>query len=743
MAGERHGTASWPGVEGTVESCEYTCSHGIMPGTAMLACHPTGLPAMLGDLVITDGVGTVRLPACRVVDYTVRQDGQGTRLTLSIQDRRWRWSGGRIDGCYNQLDPRGKLIPWTVRAPKELALLCLQAMGEPRYDIDALPPGLSSGEALAAVGNRILQAGELLPATGVNPPINWYAIPPSQALQQVAEMFGCRVVYDPLTDSVIVAKVGVGGDLPAGSLSSQGPSLRPPDAPSAVQVVGSPTLYQGRFWLQPVGEEWDGSYVPIDLLSYSPARREPATQQWAVEITYGLVDLAVGYEIIAGATGTDDALSGISFIRSPLAMETADDIALALATQVNASNEPLIRGNLTATAAGPVVTITGVKPGYAFKVAARMKYSFTADNTIVAELARVAVAPLRHRWAESVPGAFDDAQATDRLTKSQAVALAQKTVFRLFQLTGVDVSDRTSAGAPMKVPGYPGPIVRRQQVVLTGEQVDQVVPYSGDPSILAANAEEVERYIRDLYSGYSRGKAAAVYGRVAHDVFDASGLVHDRAGQNTPEGEIVPVPFHVEVFHQLVAFSSPVWKWAGDGTVGYPSLQLQTGVMVRDAATNQLSAFSLSRPLPGGNPLAPPRTEVHDDVQANVTSTYDGEGNIASASLLEADALVRAGHYLTGMTLRYAVGNGQAAEYNGIVPVRMDGAVMQASWSVGPGGAATRASRNFEFSPYVPPYPARRRAEAMPPPADGGPQQVALADEAEAKRVARLGRARG
>ena len=132
----------WPGVV-SVASVTYTCSHGISPGTVILTTYPQqGQIATSGDLVIGDGTNLVTLRDCRV--SRLRGDGgaQGQSWTLEIQDRRWRWPGlASISGSYNQLDNRGKLIPWTIRSPVELAQLCIAAMGEKGAKI-ILPDGL-------------------------------------------------------------------------------------------------------------------------------------------------------------------------------------------------------------------------------------------------------------------------------------------------------------------------------------------------------------------------------------------------------------------------------------------------------------------------------------------------------------------------------------------------------------------------------------------------------------------------
>src|SRR5262245_23310608 len=142
MAGERHGVISYPGLQSFV-SGTYTCSHGITPGEIIIVCNPQDKPLPpIGDVTLTDGVGTLILRDCRITDIKSQRDGQGvTTWVISLRDRRWRWQFGAIRGAYNVLDPHSKLKPMTIRSPVELAVAALTAMGEVNYELN-LPPGL-------------------------------------------------------------------------------------------------------------------------------------------------------------------------------------------------------------------------------------------------------------------------------------------------------------------------------------------------------------------------------------------------------------------------------------------------------------------------------------------------------------------------------------------------------------------------------------------------------------------------
>src|SRR5262249_36764923 len=143
-----------------------------------------------------------------------------------------------------------------------------------------------------------------------------------------------------------------------------------------------------------------------------------------------------------------------------------------------------------------------------------------------------------------------------------------------------------------------------------------------------------------------------------------------------------------------------------------PLLVLQTAVLVRNEENNQVEKFRLVRPL--GASALNPHVAVFEDLQAGVIGTYSfATYQITSVSLLEADPLIRAEHYLDGLEARCQGGDGLVMGYNGIRAISLDGAVRQVTWSVGPAGAETTASRNTEHNVWIEPFPVRRRAEFL------------------------------
>jgi hypothetical protein len=737
-------SAVWPGVLG-VESCVGTVSHGVSPSVFVLTTIPQlAAPAERGDLVITDGLGAIRFRDCKVDSVSGTAGPQGQTWVLSILDRRWKWRGYRISGRYNQLDSRGKLVPWTIRSPEELAELCLEAMGERNYLI-RLPKGLTS--AAGKNVERFLRPGENFPQSLANPPVNWDTVPPAEALARLADQYGCRVVWQPLTDRVLVVPLGEGLPLPEGLCEVIAPSLDVPETPEAVAVAGAPVPVQMRFPLEPVGEEWDGSLVPIDDLSYAP-EATPAAQ--TTTVTY---------------TGSGDPTQIIVTLvvnpgPSELAAEfsaTPPTVAAKLPVLVSRINgHPEISKYVVASGTSTVLTLTGKEVGKTFTVVPEA-VPLPAGDTWLAAVTQVAVPPGRKTWGGCMPPNFARVRATDRLQYSEAVALARKSVFKYYR---VRFADPKTGKPPLKVPWY-GDLVRRQQLVLQPNKVEEVEPaprekggvdkdaLPGDPRTDPQSAAVLGGILPDFYSGYARAKPASVTGSVSRWIGTVQWV--PGKGFNTEADEKVRVPFSVDPVEQVVVFSDWVFRLGLPGSlnamVEKPALILETSVLVTDAKTGELVRWEEKLHLGGGGPT---EWAVREDVQVSVVGRYGPAATVleAAAAVLGGygggtaptgyefkdleDAKARASYYLRGMAARYRLEGGETRQYIGIIPIDPDGFRQQVTYSVGPGGATTVASTNSEHSDVIPNYPERRRRENLSP-----DKSAAAANLAEQKALDR------
>ena len=239
----------WPGVTNGIRSLIYTTGHGITPGHLEITINAQDdPPAMFGDLSFGDGVRNITLRNCMVVDIRDDYSTSGHYQHLTIQDRRWAWRYGSIPGQYNQLDDRGKLIPWTIRSPTELALLCLREMGESNFQIK-LPTGLSSNDIPQI--NRLLITGENFPQSLANPETIWDGVAPA---------VGDVLVLPPGTLTTLVVSAANSGPYEVTSLGAAGSKVvltRPANyqhgdtitSGTAIQVGGEGTSYANTRWI--------------------------------------------------------------------------------------------------------------------------------------------------------------------------------------------------------------------------------------------------------------------------------------------------------------------------------------------------------------------------------------------------------------------------------------------------------------------------------------------------------------
>lgn len=242
----------FPGID-DFQSWSFTCGPGITPGAGaitVLNIPGAPFPRAEGDLVLSFGDERITFRNCRLGQGSYSYSEAGQEITYQILDRRWKWQFGMLSGRYNIRKPDGtldgKLEPWSVKSPQELAKLCLDAMGETGYDVKALP-------------------------NFPRPAIDWDNANPAQALQALAESLGCRVVLG-LDDKVRLVTNGVGVTaLPDDYLPGGGEGIDPDERPDVLVYVAGPTRYQGPLELRPVGIEKSGKIVPIEELSYKPA----------------------------------------------------------------------------------------------------------------------------------------------------------------------------------------------------------------------------------------------------------------------------------------------------------------------------------------------------------------------------------------------------------------------------------------------------------------------------------------
>lgn len=231
-----------------------TIAHGITPGVFILDVAPQPTPPeLIGELVIEYDGETLSFEDCRIVAGSYKKDGSGRVVQLTIEDWRWRWRFGVISGRYNVREPQSSeiggdrtIIPHTKKTTRELATLCFEEMGETRYSVDSMPED-------------------------VFPEINWEVESAAGALAALCDLIGFRIVPTG-TNYTEIFPLGEGSPLPASPTRTDFvETIDPPEQPSELAVIGNGVEFQADFELEWLAEETDGTFVPIDEVSYKPA----------------------------------------------------------------------------------------------------------------------------------------------------------------------------------------------------------------------------------------------------------------------------------------------------------------------------------------------------------------------------------------------------------------------------------------------------------------------------------------
>jgi hypothetical protein len=256
MSDAPQGMFAYPGVK-TVLSGSFTLSHGISPSMATIYISPQeGWIPKQGPLTISYGSVLLKFEDC-VADRGEAQRGpDGMPVwALHLLDRRWKWRKcGTISGYYNVRRGFGEdaggnklasIVEATKKTARELAKLCLEAMKEKGYDVEALPEEDW-------------------------PEVEWDYTLPAEALARLCDTYSCRIVLH-LNGRVKIEKIGEGKNLALGTTGLDGGiSADSPEIPDKLVLVTAPVRWQYDFDIEPIGLDVDGDIKPIDDLSYKP-----------------------------------------------------------------------------------------------------------------------------------------------------------------------------------------------------------------------------------------------------------------------------------------------------------------------------------------------------------------------------------------------------------------------------------------------------------------------------------------
>jgi hypothetical protein len=273
------GSVFYPGIKQIV-SANYSRSHGITPDVCQIEMAPQTLDASDSDYTPIEPDGyllfqfdeytalanvsptqynltgrtQILLQGCRPDKANVRRSATSINWTIPIFDRRWKWKYGSFSGHWN-VKKNGVIEPRKKKTPRELADMCLEAMGEKNYDTRDLLD---------------LEKKTSLPYRNqIFPEVHWDRIPPAQALNELVTPLGYRVCLG-WDDRVRIRKYGEGALLPTEDLMSGGFEANLPETPDSVTVLGGISMHEALWELEAVGLDLDGDWRPLDHLSYAP-----------------------------------------------------------------------------------------------------------------------------------------------------------------------------------------------------------------------------------------------------------------------------------------------------------------------------------------------------------------------------------------------------------------------------------------------------------------------------------------
>lgn len=247
-----------------VISASYTLSHGVSPGIvnieAVLRDPSNPNVQREGSVVISWSGTSILLRGCVVDRIDISVDGSGReRMSLTILDRRHAWrDNGVIEGEFNVRFSTASGYRSNERSLRELATLCLDAMGERRYDVSRMPNDLY-------------------------PQVFWELTNPSLGLSELCDMAGCRPVFNPFLDRMEIWPAGVGRELPVNGLAISGKkTFDPPELPDQLTYLADYSEFQADLQLVPSAIDTDGLIKPIWKVSYLKGliRNHPESRYW-------------------------------------------------------------------------------------------------------------------------------------------------------------------------------------------------------------------------------------------------------------------------------------------------------------------------------------------------------------------------------------------------------------------------------------------------------------------------------
>lgn len=232
-----------------VEKATVVKSRGVTPAKANLTCQLQGsAPPLIGQLAMSDGNAS-EVWQDAAITHAVRRHVTKTKghlVSVTVADRRWKWSQSIVSGVYNTRLDDGTISPANKKSVQELFGLIFQALGD-TVDASGAPANLY-------------------------PAVTWIGQRCDRAMQQLLKLSGCDIVLDYQLNVARVVRRGSGAFLPANGQEIEPPlTLTNGPVPGNLLVAGLPVVVQSKIKLQEVGIDKDGTIKLVDQLTYKPS----------------------------------------------------------------------------------------------------------------------------------------------------------------------------------------------------------------------------------------------------------------------------------------------------------------------------------------------------------------------------------------------------------------------------------------------------------------------------------------
>ena len=224
----------------------YTQTVGWSPDVALLRFNPqVASIAKTGTITLTWDGTTITLPNCVVDLGTLRLTDDGRYMLLKVFDRRklWEYAPG-ISGEYNVIRTN-EYVTAKQKNLRQLATILLNALGETSADVSVLP-------------------------TDIYPPVSWECEDVVEAAEVLLSEHGFSVALGYGTEAVTIVRLGSGATLSTTDRFVGSDTYDVNLVPRYVRNCFAPSVAQVRLKLEAIGLDTDGTWQPIDDLSFAP-----------------------------------------------------------------------------------------------------------------------------------------------------------------------------------------------------------------------------------------------------------------------------------------------------------------------------------------------------------------------------------------------------------------------------------------------------------------------------------------